>query len=158
MKYKDNGQWKEIYIKALDSMPVGTEVDFDGQASDIPVGWEQVDDPSVYSNTERVVGTWFGKPLYRKDYNTYTPSGNNMLLDTMANIDIVKFEGSVKFKYDTVDVYYWRDINVADASTGTLRSTYSAESNNIVIARSSFDGRYLLNGVHVSVYYTKTTD
>lgn len=111
-----------------------------------------------YDNTERVVGTWFGKPLYRKDYNTYTPSGNNMLLDTIPNIDVVKFEGSVKFKYDTVDIYYWRDINVADASTGTLRSTYSTEENNLVIARASFDGRFLINGVRVSVYYTKTTD
>lgn len=61
MKYKDNGQWKEIYVKALDSMPVGTEVDFDGQASDIPVGWEQVDDTPIYSTTETVCGTWIDR-------------------------------------------------------------------------------------------------
>lgn len=37
------GNLETVYVKALDSMPVGTEVDFDGQASDIPTGWEQVD-------------------------------------------------------------------------------------------------------------------
>ncbi len=48
MKAKDKttGTFKEVYVKALDSMPVGTEVDFDGPASDIPVGWEQVNDTS----------------------------------------------------------------------------------------------------------------
>ena len=34
------GQFETVYVKALDSMPVGTIVDYDGQASDIPTGWE----------------------------------------------------------------------------------------------------------------------
>lgn len=54
LKYKDNNAFTELQIKALDSMPVGTIVEFNGQASDIPVGWEQVNDPSkptlLYSN------------------------------------------------------------------------------------------------------------
>ena len=37
------GTLETVYVKALDSMPVGTIVDFDGQVSDIPTGWEQVD-------------------------------------------------------------------------------------------------------------------
>ena len=37
------GNLEKVYVKALDSMPVGAEIDFDGQASDIPTGWEQVD-------------------------------------------------------------------------------------------------------------------
>lgn len=39
---KRTGQLEKVYVKALDSMPVGTIVSFDGQASDIPVGWEEV--------------------------------------------------------------------------------------------------------------------
>ena len=38
----NTGNFEKLYVKALDSMPIGTEVDFNGQASDIPVGWEQV--------------------------------------------------------------------------------------------------------------------
>ena len=29
-------------------LPVGSEIDYDGQASDIPTGWEQIDDPYQY--------------------------------------------------------------------------------------------------------------
>ena len=36
------GNLEEVYVKAIDGMPVGTEVDFDGQVNDIPTGWEQV--------------------------------------------------------------------------------------------------------------------
>lgn len=33
------GNLEEVYVKALDSLPVGTIVDYDGQTSDIPTGW-----------------------------------------------------------------------------------------------------------------------
>ena len=57
VRVKDNSQFKEIYVKALDSMPVGTEVDFDGNSADIPDGWEQVSEwkslaTNVSSNTK----------------------------------------------------------------------------------------------------------
>ncbi len=41
MKYNDNGTFKEIHIKALDTLPVGTEVDYDGEI--IPNGWTEVE-------------------------------------------------------------------------------------------------------------------
>ena len=43
-KDKTTGQFKKVYVKALDSMPVGSELDFDGNSADIPVGWEEVSD------------------------------------------------------------------------------------------------------------------
>lgn len=42
VKNPSTGNFEEVYVKALDSLPVGTEVDFTGSTSDIPVGWEQV--------------------------------------------------------------------------------------------------------------------
>lgn len=42
MKYNDNGTYKDIYVKAIDTLPVGTEVDYTG--STVPAGWEEVDD------------------------------------------------------------------------------------------------------------------
>lgn len=45
MKYNDNGEYKEIVVKATDTLPVGTEVDFDG--NEVPSGWSAVDDSWV---------------------------------------------------------------------------------------------------------------
>jgi len=40
MKYNDNGIYKDVYVKAFDTLPVGTEVDYDG--STVPDGWSEV--------------------------------------------------------------------------------------------------------------------
>lgn len=42
MKYNDNGEWKDIIVKATDTLPIGTEVDYNG--TDVPDGWEEVED------------------------------------------------------------------------------------------------------------------
>ena len=42
----------------------GSIVAYDGDT--IPEGYEEVDNPNVYSTEEKVIGEWFGKPLYRK--------------------------------------------------------------------------------------------
>lgn len=39
MKYNDNGEYKEIVVKSADTLPVGTEVDFDG--NEVPSGWTE---------------------------------------------------------------------------------------------------------------------
>ena len=44
MKYNDNGTIKEIKVKSFDTLPVGTEVDYDGET--VPSGWTEVDDKS----------------------------------------------------------------------------------------------------------------
>lgn len=44
MKYNDNGTYKDIYLKTFDTLPVGSEVDYDGQT--VPSGWEEVTDMS----------------------------------------------------------------------------------------------------------------
>ena len=60
MKYKYNGQWVDVNIKALDSLPIGSEIDFTGSVSDIPTGWEQVskvgDTISEFSTSEQTIG------------------------------------------------------------------------------------------------------
>lgn len=67
MKYNDNGTYRDIYVKSFDTLPVGAEVDYDGNT--VPTGWTEITDiqPSVYATTETICGTWIdGKPLYRK--------------------------------------------------------------------------------------------
>lgn len=56
MKYKYNGQWVDLSIKALDSMPVGTIVEFDGQISDIPNGWQQDTSNILYEDSTGTMG------------------------------------------------------------------------------------------------------
>ena len=62
MKYKDGNTWKEITIKALDSMPIGCIILFAG--STIPTGWLKCEGQSLlrteYSELFGVIGTTYG--------------------------------------------------------------------------------------------------
>lgn len=46
MKYRDpdTGELKDIYVKASDTLPIGTVVEYDG--TEIPDNWEKIDDVS----------------------------------------------------------------------------------------------------------------
>lgn len=99
MKYRANSQdtWHKIKVKALDGMPVGSIVDYDGQASDIPSGWEQ--QGNDYSTTETDTGqTWTdGKKIYRKVLTgTLSSSGSNNAGDVEDIGDVVNISGTIK--------------------------------------------------------------
>ena len=70
VRVKDEGQFKEIYVKALDSLPVGTIVDYDGQASDIPAGWETYGTGQIKKTSET-------RPLASHTVNAYSESESN---------------------------------------------------------------------------------
>lgn len=70
VRVKDEGQFKEIYVKALDSMPVGTIVDYDGQTSDIPTGWETYGTGQIKKTSET-------RPLASHTVNAYSESESN---------------------------------------------------------------------------------
>lgn len=69
VKNPSTGNFEEVYVKALDSLPVGTEVDFTGSASDIPVGWEQIGNLIV---TENVIITGITTTTGSVVYKTFT--------------------------------------------------------------------------------------
>ena len=106
MKYKYNGEWVDVNIKALDSMPLGTQVEYTG--TDIPAGWEQVND---YSTTEIDTGKrWIdGKKIYRKvlHYDTYSFTASDNQFD--AGISNVSQCISIKyrFKYNNNSYTNW---------------------------------------------------
>ena len=56
MKYRDpeTGEFKELYVKAADTLPVGTEVDYEGE--EVPAGWEEI--PPIVESGENENGTW----------------------------------------------------------------------------------------------------
>ena len=89
---------------AMDNLPIGTIVNYDGE--EIPYGYEEVEDYlPIYSNEEKVVGTWVdGTPIYRSfvsgrftetyvDSYWYTPKITGCKR-------IVDFGGTI---YDSVD-------------------------------------------------------
>jgi len=94
MKYKYNGQWVDINIKALDSMPVGTIVDYDGQSSDIPTGWE-------------VVNNDIGEVVWVNTLGNPFPS-------TTANVSFGD--------YKSFKVYYFLDNHRTDLKTATVNN------------------------------------
>jgi hypothetical protein len=55
MKYNDNGEYKEIVVKSVDTLPVGTEVDFDG--NEVPSGWTEENNILYQSPTSSGVNT-----------------------------------------------------------------------------------------------------
>ena len=54
MKYKDpqTGEFKDITVKASDTLPIGTIVDYDGDI--VPDGWETVDDTGTYKKIKKI--------------------------------------------------------------------------------------------------------
>lgn len=89
-----------------ESLPVGTELDFDGTSSDIPEGWEEVTNPDSYSTSEvKTNKTWTdGKPIYRKVYtvsqaSTQSWTAINFSTIGLSNIDYIYFaKGSRKLE------------------------------------------------------------
>jgi len=82
------GNLEEIYVKALDSMPVGTQIEYTGDT--IPTGWEEVND---YSSTEIDTGKkWIdGKSIYRKVILETMPA-NQTTKETNLNITDTIYE------------------------------------------------------------------
>ena len=58
MKYNDNGEYKDIYVKSFDTLPIGTEVDYDGNT--VPDGWTEVDGFNETYKTLYENDTWSG--------------------------------------------------------------------------------------------------
>lgn len=96
MKYKDpsTGQLKELSLKAADTLPIGTIVDYDGE--DVPEGWEEygTDD---YSTDEVFTGKhWIdGKPIYRKVISDITVTSNmsEVISTGLSNVNVISIYG-----------------------------------------------------------------
>ena len=153
--YKDSttGQMKPLGVKVEDTLPVGTEVDYDGQ--DIPEGWVEVDDPNEYSTSEVRIGTWLGKPLYRKTitistlpnngYNEYIIFTDTSVIDKCfldeahSYIDDNGNYLPCNFYYDTSNT-----ITILITSAKKMRISTNRDRSN--------------NTAEITINYTKTTD
>lgn len=91
MKYNDNGEYKDIYVKAFDTLPVGTEVDYDGNTA--PTGWIEVPSKNlIISNlnaqTNMSITTAYSLVKIPLN-NEYLKIGNKLTFDSTNNCIVV---------------------------------------------------------------------
>lgn len=133
------GQFDTVYVKALDSMPVGSQIEFIGNT--IPAGWEQVND---YSTTEIDTGKrWIdGKKIYRK---VLQPSNIGTAFSTgVNNIDT--------FMFDVSHSYIYYDNNIVFASD-RAKFKYDKTNNTIQTEEAALA---TWSGV-ITIEYTKSS-
>lgn len=145
------GNLETVYVKALDSLPVGSEIDFIGSSSDIPVGWEQVDD---YSTTEVNTGkTWIdGKPIYRIVVDTNTPSTESGVIYDYTSLNVgvfTKIEGVITTSYDIININYY----VGASNYSVVYLSPSTKKVTMVVANSNMRNK----PVRLILEYTKAS-
>lgn len=154
MKYEDTQtrEFKDITVKVSDTLPIGTEVDYDGTT--VPNGWEQVEDPSAYSLEEQIIGMCLKKPLYRKSFLINNSSQiNENVIGRIPNIDlIVNLYGTMNVAgYITPLNSVWNDAN-KDLS---VLIQVQSSNGDVIINQKSTPAKY---PIFITIEYTKTTD
>lgn len=108
-------------------------------------------DSETYSNTEQIIGTWFGDNLYQKSYifePPFTAGNNNLTLNLDSNAMVISYEVFVIDNLTTPTC-----IGIGDEI-----KTINANESRIVVSIASGTVPYLSNGqIMVTVRYTKTT-
>lgn len=155
----------EYDIVSGDNLPVGTEVAFNGNSSDIPVGWEEVDDPNDYSTQEQKIGTWIdGKPLYRKVITGVinNDATNWQVLATISglNIDTLMITTTNLIEYNDGEYRVVHELPYHDRVTyAKFVHLYVSKGSNVeVLVPSNYINDFINNKVIVIIEYTKTTD
>lgn len=135
-------QLEKVYVKALDSLPVGSQIEFSG--TDIPTGWEQVND---YSTTEMKTGKkWIdGKDIYRRVF-TGNAGSTDTSFGTISNFDkITMLDGMCYVSASS----QWFPISTQGGFTCQVRS-------GTVYVRTSLAG-WEGQPVNLVVEYTKSS-
>lgn len=155
----ETNEWEAVYLPPTgDTLPIGSEVEFDGDT--VPTGWKEVQNPDEYSTNEvKTNKTWLGKPVYRKVY----------YLSSLKNNDITAIQHGIP---DLGDVMTIRGIGRSSAdqqypipfvgndamfsgTTFTLRVTLT----EIVIANKVGGTTDLTqHSAYIIMEYTKTND
>lgn len=158
MKYKDpqTGNLRPYGTKVEDTLPVGTEVDYDG--NDVPEGWEEVDNPNNYSTEETKIGTYLGKPLYRKVIETTAPS----TVDTNANIytftenieNVVNIYGYLYYQ----SASYKGSINCYITAQDYIATWILVDTSGIPTNIRCRQHNRISAPMKITLEYTKTTD
>ena len=140
-----------------ETLPVGTELDFDGVSQDIPTGWESVTNPDSYSTSEvKTNMTWVdGKPVYRKviQYNKTTNGQVDLSLSSygITNVENIWLNQNSFIKTNDNE---WKAVNTYESDSYFTFCTFSS-ANSFRLSSNSSYARGLWNLI---IEYTKTTD
>lgn len=138
-----------------ETLPVGSEIDFDGSVSDIPDGWEEITDPNSYSTSEIKTGkTWINnKPIYRQVFSFTL--GSTVPADyAVANMPS-NYE-QVTLLYAIANISGGNQVPVPISWNNAYDCGIMIQSNRIFL-RPTWDAFINATG-YIIVEYTKTTD
>lgn len=147
------GNLETVYVKALDSMPVGTQVEYTGAT--IPTGWEEVND---YSTDEIDTGKkWInGKPIYRKviEITDTNPSASNWKEYTYTTLGLSSTIELCMFPEAYTQITQANKLYTESFySNGSRVQTAPADSKVNVLGNGATYSKYI-----IIAEYTKTTD
>lgn len=153
MNYNDNGNIKQITVKAGDTLPVGTIVEFDGTT--IPAGYEAVEEEKdIYSLEEvKTNKVWIdGKPIYRKVIEGATDESGGIVISTIVNVS--KLINIYGFIQSATGHQFLPNSSMGIDGTNDIR-VIKTSKNNIQIQFGSYFYNCTYNFV---LEYTKTID
>jgi len=136
----------------LEDLETTDKTDVVSAINELNTNVNSLDDRDNYSTTEQVVGTWFGKPKYRKviECGALPNNANKDIAHNIQNLGITTdCRGMAVRTSDS------RALTIPD-STPNAEISCGATNENVYITthndRSSFDDSFLI------LEYTKTTD
>lgn len=136
----------------LEELETTDKTDLVSAINELNTNFNSLDDRDNYSTTEQVVGTWFGKPKYRKviECGALPNNANKDIAHNIQNLDI-----TTDCRGMAVRTSDKRTLTIPD-STPSAEIGCGATNENVYITthndRSSFDYSFLI------IEYTKTTD
>lgn len=132
-------------------IPTGGEFQFDGTT--VPDGYEEIDDPYVYSTNEiKTNKKWInGKPIYRKCIanSSSATNGTQFSLNSILNMETLTNIISKEVRSTGAEIFG----NYYDGSSNKFTLQYYANNNSI----NTWAGSETYT-VTIFVEYTKTTD
>ena len=136
-----------------ETLPVGTELDFDGVSQDIPTGWESVTNPDSYSTSEvKTNKVWIdGRPIYRKVFDR----GNSLesFAHNISNIANIWINNDY-----SVRIHATGNCIPLNGGTSSASLKTSCYVNSTTVAINVIDSGTSPAQVYVTLEYTKTTD
>ena len=160
LKYYDGTEWKTVNGQITgDTLPIGSEVDFDGET--VPVGWQEIDNPDAYSTSEiKTNKVWTnGKPIYRKviQFTTATTETDLTIDVSSLNIDrLVKLDGAIGTNTDTIPINFTIMFGTTVYYVSARYSGASGSNPDRVLVKCSTAYGGMLS--YLILEYTKTTD
>lgn len=133
-------------------LPVGSEIDFDGEVSDIPTGWQQVDDPNEYSETEIVIGTYEGKPHYRKIIKVNNPPKDTDNSLSFSSLSIEKITDIGGMAYNGTSQSF--PVNFFASGSAYIYAHVDYDNSRLKYKNTNWN----LSKIEFILEYTKTTD